>query len=87
MNQEFERLREQFLDNYKKACPIMTVLGDEAARNIFHINSNRWKGENGVGDIGNGAYISLCSFSPFENHVKCPGIISRRKKETKNYIM
>ena len=37
MNQEFERLREQFLDNYKKACPIMTVLGDEVRQEIFFI--------------------------------------------------
>ena len=35
MNQEFEQLRKRFLENYKKACPIMTVLGDEVRQEIF----------------------------------------------------
>lgn len=72
MNQEFEQLRKRFLENYKKACPIMTVLGDEVRQEIFLILiQTGGRGGIRVGDIQKMGHISLCSFTPFKNHVRC----------------
>ena len=83
MNQEFEQLRKRFLENYKKACPIMTVLGDEVRQEIFLILiQTGGRGGIRVGDIQKMGHISRSAVS---HHLKEAGMINMRREGTKNY--
>ena len=86
MNQEFEQLRKRFLENYKKACPIMTVLGDEVRQEIFLILiQTGGRGGIRVGDIQKMGHISRSAVSHHLKIMLDAGIISRRREGTKNY--
>ena len=80
MNQEFEQLRKRFLENYKKACPIMTVLGDEVRQEIFLILiQTGGRGGIRVGDIQKMGHISRSAVSHHLKIMLDAGIISRRR--------
>ena len=86
MNQEFEQLRKRFLENYKKACSIMTVLGDEVRQEIFLILiQTGGRGGIRVGDIQKMGHISRSAVSHHLKIMLDAGIISRRREGTKNY--
>ena len=86
MNQEFEQSRKRFLENYKKACPIMTVLGDEVRQEIFLILiQTGGRGGIRVGDIQKMGHISRSAVSHHLKIMLDAGIISRRREGTKNY--
>lgn len=86
MNQDFELLRKHFLENYTKARPIMTVLGDEVRQEIFLILiETGGRGGIRVGDIQKMGHVSRSAVSHHLKILLDAGIISRRREGTKNY--
>lgn len=86
MHKNFELLRHSFLDNYQKARPIMSVLGDEVRQEILLILiETGGTGGVRVGDIQKKSHVSRSAVSHHLKILLNAQIISMRREGTKNY--
>ena len=86
MGNTFEEQKQQFIQNYNQARPIMAILGDEVRQEILLVLIET--GGNGgirVGDIQKRSHISRSAVSHHLKVLLNAGIIAVRREGTKNY--
>lgn len=86
MNNDFTLMKENFIENFKLARPIMTILGDEMRQEILLTLIEA--GGNGGVRVGEIQQRSHLSRSAVSHHLKIlldAGIICLRREGTKNY--
>ena len=86
MGNTFEEQKQQFIQNYNQARPIMAFLGDEVRQEILLVLIET--GGNGgirVGDIQKRSHISRSAVSHHLKVLLNAGIIAVRREGTKNY--
>lgn len=86
MDQTFILKKQKFIENYKLARPIMTILGDEVRQEIL-LSLIEAGGLGGirVGEIQKKSHVSRSAVSHHLKVLLNAGIISMRREGTKNY--
>lgn len=86
MESEFQKKKNEFLENFTLARPIMTVLGDEVRQEILlALIETGGQGGIRVGEIQKRSNVSRSSVSHHLKILLNAGIISVRREGTKNY--
>ncbi len=86
MDADFTTKKKNFIENYKLARPIMTILGDEVRQEIL-LTLIETGGSGGirVGDIQKKSHISRSAVSHHLKVLLDAKIISMRREGTKNF--
>ena len=86
MENDFDVIKATFIENYKLARPIMTILGDEVRQEIL-LTLIEAGGMGGirVGDIQKRSHVSRSAISHHLKVLLDAGIICMRREGTKNY--
>lgn len=86
MDQTFILEKQKFIENYKLARPIMTILGDEVRQEILlALIETGGTGGVRVGEIQKKSHVSRSTVSHHLKVLLNAGIISVRHEGTKNY--
>lgn len=86
MDTEFQKKKKDFVENYKVACPIMTILGDEVRQEILlALIESGGTGGIRVNEIQKRSHVSRSAVSHHLRVLLDAGIIRRRSEGTKNY--
>lgn len=86
MDKEFYDIKNEFLQNFALARPVMTVLGDEVRQEIIlALIESGGQGGIRVGEIQKRSNVSRSSVSHHLKVLLDSGIINMRREGTKNY--